>query len=139
MDEAIKEVNLLSEREKQLIGIALYFAEGNKADKNVSFSNSDSRAIKFMVDWLRKYCPVPDQKFRCSIYLHDNLNENAAKKYWSTLINIPISQFTKSYIVKNNLKRFRKSKHENGVFRITVCDVWLHRRIMGWISGIFSV
>lgn len=139
MEEAVREVDKLSEREKHLIGIALYFAEGNKADKNVSFSNSDSRAIKFIVDWLRNYCRVPEEKFRCSIYLHDNLNENSAKNYWSNLIKIPISQFTKSYIVKNNLKRFRKSKHENGVFRITVSDVNLHRKIMGWISGIFSV
>ena len=139
MEEAFKEVNKLSEREKHLIGIALYFAEGNKADKSVSFSNSDPRAIKFMIDWLRNYCHVPEEKFRCSIYLHDNLNEYSAKKFWSTLINIPISQFTKSYIVKNNLNRFRISKHENGVFRITVSDVSLHRKIMGWISGIFSV
>lgn len=133
------EVTNLTVKDKFIVGIALYFAEGNKADKSVTFSNSDSRAIKFMVDWLRSYCHVPETKFRCSIYLHDNLNEGTAKKFWSTLTNIPLTQFTKSYIVKNNYKKFRKTKHVTGICRISVSDVNLHRRIMGWISGMFEV
>lgn len=134
-----KEVKKLSQREKFLIGVALYFAEGDKSDKNISFTNSDPRAIKFMAGWLKTFCKIPIGKFRCSLYLHDNLNEKAAKKYWSKLINIPIIQFRKSYIVKNNPNRLRKTKHIYGICRITVSNVNLLRIIMGWISGVFEV
>jgi len=53
-------------------------------------------------------------------------------------MNLPLTQFRKSYIVKNNPKRFRKAKNINGVLRISISDVNLHRKIMGWIEGIFD-
>ncbi|OGK25285.1 hypothetical protein A3A46_03725 [Candidatus Roizmanbacteria bacterium RIFCSPLOWO2_01_FULL_37_13] len=139
LEKGRKEVKRLSKRDRFIAGIALYFAEGNKVGNSVSFSNSDFRALKFMVDWLRNYCYVPEEKFRCSLYLHDNLNEGSAKRFWISLLKVPNSQFTKSYIVKSNHKRFRKTKHKNGVLRVTVSDVNLHRKIMGWISGVISV
>lgn len=134
-----KEVCALSERDKFIAGIAMYFAEGEKTDGNIGFSNSDARAIRFMMRWFRKVCGVPEEKFRFYLYIHDNLNEKEAKKYWSNLAKIPLSQFKKSYIVKNNPKRFRKTKNEYGVLRISISNANLHRRIMGWISGVIGV
>lgn len=138
MQEGKKEVGRLSKRDKFIAGIAMYFAEGNKGDGSVEFSNTDPRAIKFMVDWFRKVCKVPEEKFRCSLYIHDNLDKRKAKKFWSDLTNVPLSQFRKSYIVKNNPNRLRKVKHKYGVLRVTINNVNLHRKIMGWISGTFK-
>jgi predicted transcriptional regulator len=137
LEKGISEIGYLSERDKFIIGIALYFAEGTKADSSVSFSNSDSRAIFFMTSWLRNVCNVPESRFRASLYLHDNLNEIKAKKFWSDLTKIPLKQFNKTYIVKNNPRRLRKVRHIYGVLKITVSDVNLHRKIIGWIEGIF--
>lgn len=137
--DAKKEIGLLTDRDEFIAGIALYLAEGDKTDKNVAFTNLDAKVIKFVVKWLRYFCKVPEDKFRCNLYIHDNLSEDNAKTYWSNLTNIALSQFRKSYIVKNNTQRFRKTKHEYGVLRITVSDVNLHRKIMGWISGIFEI
>ena len=136
--EGGKEVGKISQRDRFITGIALYFAEGSKTDGGVAFSNSDPRAIRFMVDWFRKFCKIPREKFRCSLYIHDNLSESKAKEFWSKLTKIPLSQFRKSYIVKNNPHRLRKVKHIYGVLRIGVSNVNLHRRIMGWISGVFK-
>jgi len=136
--EGKREVGELSKRDKFITGIAMYFAEGDKGDGSASFSNSDPAAIKFMTDWFRRFCKVPEDKFRASLYIHDNLNEKKAQKFWSNLIKIPLSQFRKSYIVRNNPNRLRKVKHIYGVLKITVSNVNLHRRIMGWIDGIFQ-
>ena len=133
-----REVGNLSKRDKFIAGTAMYFAEGSKGDKSVSFSNSDPMAIRFMMDWFIEECGVPGNKFRANLYLHDNLSEVRAKKFWSKLTTIPLSQFGKSYIVKNNPNRLRKIKHIYGVFRITISNVNLHRKIMGWISGVFK-
>lgn len=133
-----KEVGRISSRDRFIAGIAMYFAEGDKADGNVRFSNSDPRAIKFMVDWFRKVCKVPEKKFRCSLYIHDNLDEKKAKKFWSKLTDISLHQFRKSYIVKNNPNRLRKVKHIYGILKVSISDVSLHRKIMGWISGMFK-
>lgn len=137
--KAKKEVSGLTKRDRFIFGIALYFAEGTKTDTNICFTNSDTKAIYFIKNWIAEFLEVPQNKFRGNLYLHDNINETRAKKYWSALLSIPLSQFGKSYIVKNNPKRLRKTKHEHGVFRLTVCDVNKYRRIAGWISGVFEL
>jgi hypothetical protein len=138
MKEGKKEIGGLSKRDKFIAGVAMYFAEGDKTDGDIGFSNSDPRAIKFMVNWLWKVCKIPPTKLKASLYLHDNLNETKAKKFWSTLTGIPLEQFTKSYIVKNNPYRLRKVKHIYGVLKIRMGNVVLHRKMMGWISGVFK-
>jgi hypothetical protein len=138
MQEGAKEVGRLSKRDKFITGISLYFAEGEKTSGNVGFSNTDPLAIEFMTNWFRRYCKVSEEKFRCYLYIHDNLDETKAKKFWSKLTGIPLHQFRKSYIVKNNPNRLRKAKHIYGVLRVSISDVNLHRKIMGWISGIFK-
>lgn len=137
-EEGKKEIGFLKKKDRFIAGVAMYFAEGSKTDQNVSFSNSDPRAIKFMAEWLREFCFVPEGRFRGRIYLHDNLDEKRAKKFWSELTNVPLEQFRKSYIVKNDPKRFRKSKNIYGVFTLTVSDVNLLRKIMGWTEGVLG-
>jgi hypothetical protein len=137
-EEGKKEIGCLTKREKFLVGITMYAGEGGKTDKDISFVNSDPKLIKFMIEWFKDFCSVPMEKFRGSLYIHDNLNEFKSKEFWSKLTRIPINQFTKSYIVKNNKNRLRNKKHEYGIFRIKVCNANLHRKIMGWVDGIFK-
>lgn len=136
--EGEKEIGKLSKRDKFIAGVTMYFAEGGKTDRSVQFSNADPNAIKFTIEWLREFCKVPQEKFRGTLYIHDDLDEKKAKIFWSRLTSISLKQFTKTYIVKNNPKRLRKTKHQYGVFRVTVSDAYLHRKIMGWISGLFK-
>jgi DNA-binding CsgD family transcriptional regulator len=133
-----REVGDISKRDRFIAGIMMYFAEGDKGDKSISFSNSDSRAMKFMIDWFREFCKIPEAKFCCHLYIHDNLDEVKAKKFWSRILELPLTQFKKSYIVENNPKRFRKTKNIYGVLRISISDVNLHRKIMGWIEGVLQ-
>lgn len=76
---------------------------------------------------------------RCNIFLHDNLNESNANRFWKNILNIENSQFKKSYIVKNNPNRLRKTKHKYGICRITVSRVVILRQILGWIKAVFYV
>ena len=138
MKEGKREIGELSKRDRFVIGVALYFSEGGKRDGDLQFCNSDPRAIGFMVRWFREFCEVPEEKFRGSLYLHSNLDERKAKQFWNRLTGIPLSQFGKTYVVKNNPKRLRKVKHPYGVFRLRISDTNLHRKIIGWIAGIFE-
>lgn len=137
-EEGLKEIGTLTDRERFLVGVSIYAGEGGKTDRDISFVNSDPKLIKFMMNWFSDFCGVPRNKFRGSLYIHDDLNEEKVKKFWSKLTKIPLSQFTKSYIAENNKKRLRNKKHENGIFRIKVSNANLHRKIMGWVDGIFK-
>lgn len=135
-----KAVGRLSDRDMFLIGISLYAAEGSKRNYAIQFANTDPRMIVFMMNWFRKFCEVPESKFRGSIWIHDDLDVKEATKFWSELTGIPGNQFHKAYLVKNkaNSRKIRKNKHKYGVFSIRVSDAKKQRMILGWIYGVFG-
>lgn len=139
LNEGINEIGELSKRDRFLIGIALYAGEGGK--KNLQFANSDPKIINFMMTWFREFCNVPENKFRGAIWIHDNLDANKAKEFWSNLTKIPHHQFYKTYIAENkvNSRKIRKNIHKFGVFSIQYSNTKAHRKILGWMSGVLAV
>ncbi len=141
-NQAKRKLGVISNRDKFLVGIALYVAEGDKSrDGHGGFSNADPRLIKFMIDWLLKFTGIPMIRIRGAIWLHEELNEKSAKRFWSKLTGIPLDQFHKTYIAKNKTysKKVRKNIHKYGVFSIRFSDSDTHRKIMGWIYALFGV
>jgi len=136
---AKQNIKSLSKRDRFMLGIALYFGEGSKTSHNVSFTNSDAQVIKFMKDWLIEFCKVDLNSIRCNLFLHDDLDEEASRKYWKGILDIKNNQFKKNYIVKNNPNRLRKTKHKYGICRITISRVDTLRQILGWIKAVFYV
>jgi transposase len=137
-EEGKIEVGKLTARERFIAGISLYAAEGTKRDKACCFSNSDPLLIRFMTGWFREFCKVPEDKLRGAVWIHDNLDYKKAQEYWSDLAKIPLSQFHKTYIVKNKefSNKIRKNIHDYGVFSVRFSSAKIHRKLMGWISGI---
>ncbi|OGK36827.1 hypothetical protein A3F03_01230 [Candidatus Roizmanbacteria bacterium RIFCSPHIGHO2_12_FULL_41_11] len=135
-----KEVGKLSERDQFVVGISLYAAEGKKSDRQIGFSNSDPRLIKFMRDWFIRYLDIPIRKMHGAIWLHKGLDEKNAKSYWSDLTQIPENQFHKTYVacLKKDSKKIRKNIHQYGIFSIRITDSDKHRRLMGWIFGLLG-
>lgn len=134
------ELGELNKRDRFLAGIAFYSAEGNKSDGKAGFTNSDPLVIGFMMNWFQEFCYIPRLKFRGAIWIHDNLDESAAKTFWSNLTSIPTTQFHKTYIAKNktDTRKVRKNIHQYGVFAIRFSDSDKQRQIMGWISALLG-
>ena len=93
-----------------MIGLGLYIGDGYKNDKNVGFANTNPNVILFMMDWLRVFTDVDEDDFRGQIWIHEGLGELRARKYWSRITKIPITQFRKSYMARNkfNTKKLEK-------------------------------
>lgn len=74
---------------------------------------------------------LPMSKFRGAIWIHEGLDEKAAKKFWSNLIGIPKNQFHKTYIAKNkiNSRKIRKNIHQFGIFAIRFSNSDKQRRM----------
>ncbi len=138
--EAKEELGNLNKRDRFITGISLYAGEGTKGDGRAAFANSDPRIIKFMINWFKEFCKIPISKIKGAIWLHDNLDEEKAKEFWSTVTGIPLEQFYKTYISKNKLdsKKVRKNIHPYGVFTIRFSHTDKQRKIMGWISALLG-
>jgi len=120
------------------MGVMLYWAEGGKTQRLVRFSNGDPEMIKIMMTFFRQVCNVPEHKFRGYIHIHPHLDHKNAEKYWSTITEIPLKQFFKTYRRPNKSSQNKKDSLPYGVLDVYVLDASLFLKITGWAKGIFS-
>ncbi|MBT2386709.1 hypothetical protein J7E86_24695 [Streptomyces sp. ISL-11] len=141
--EASLEVGGTSDRELLLVGVALYWAEGQK-DKAyarrecISFINSDPQMIRVFVRWL-ELLGVGRDRLRCSLHIHDSADITKTTRFWSDLIDVPTDQFWKPCIKKDNpgTNRLNRGESYRGCLKIYVTNsARLYRRIEGWWYGI---
>jgi hypothetical protein len=130
----------LSIREKLLVGIALYWAEGFKKDEMVGFSNSDPLMIQFMLRWLVNSLKVDASRIRLRVVINVShvYRTDRIVDYWSKLTKIPLTQFYKPTLQKHIQKKIYPNEDSYyGVLRIRVLkSTNLLREIMGMIKAL---
>lgn len=141
-DNAISQIDTLTEKETFLVGIALYWAEGfkNVNEGRIGFCNSDPRMIRFMIHWFKQVFKVTTSDFiiRAEFNItHMNRKEDI-EKFWSSITDVQLSQFNQPYIQKSVWKRDYSLKKEY----YGVCRIRLRKSsrflpaIRGWIQGV---
>ena len=139
--EGIKKVGKLTMRELFIAGIALYWAEGfkNKHEHRLGFCNSDPAMIKFYIHWLEKCLSVKRKNLvvRLTVnHVYESRTEEL-EKYWSHVLGIPLSQFTKPFYQNTKWKKVYNEDNYHGVLRIHVKDSLDHLREMkGLLEGL---
>lgn len=101
-------IKRLNKRELLLTGVALYWAEGTKKSREVTFCNSDSQLIQFMIEWLKQCFGISIDRLYCYIGINEihRKRENIVKTYWSNITKIPQTQFSKTSFKKVVNKKF---------------------------------
>lgn len=132
------QIGSLSPREKLLIGAALYWAEGTKKGRRVDVCNSDPNLVKFMLNWFKEQFSIPNSGFRIQLGINEDhkSREEVVKKYWSDLLNIPLSQFTKSSFKHAKLKKIYANFNEYyGTPKIYVKNpATIHAEVIGLVK-----
>lgn len=83
---------------KRLLCSVLFWCEGGKnTDSGIRFINSDPIMIKTFLWLLRTSFKLDERKFRALIHLHDYHDETKQLQYWSSITQIPASQFNRPY------------------------------------------
>ena len=143
--EGIKEVGKLKKRDLFIGGIAMYWSEGftSPSGEEVSFCNSDPKMILFMLKWFKEICGVSDDRVAIQIRIN-KIHKNRIKEvenYWSKLTGIPLSQFTKTILIKTKSKKIYPNYNSHyGTIRITIHQgTQLRRKINGWIEGLMKL
>ncbi len=145
--EAVNEVDDLTVRDKRLVGIALYWAEGYKrlrisdgkerAGHPISFVNSDAEMAGFFVQFLVETMNVPRDKIRVGMRLYNHMNEEGMLKFWTSAIGLPRRNFHKTtWLVSISSQRKRPfNRLPHGTIQIQVSDTAKFHRLIGWIEG----
>lgn len=140
--EGLKEVGKLNRRDLFIAGIGMYWSEGEncQGSEQVSFVNSDYKMILFMLRWFREICKVSDDRFSLQVRINEAHKRRAkdVENYWSDFTGIPLTQFTKTILIKAKSKKIYPNFDEYyGTLRILVRQgTQLRRKIKGWIEGL---
>ncbi len=140
--EGLKEIGRINKRDLFIAGIGMYWSEGETypGSDQLSFINSDPKMILFIMQWFRQICKVPNDKFSLQVKINE-IHKNRIKEienYWSNLIAIPLTQFTKTILIKAKSNKIYPNPDEYfGTLRITVHQgTKLRRKVNGWIEGL---
>ena len=133
-DEVRKDVEIwdLSSPQIQKAMLAtLYWAEGTKGRDVLQFANTDPHLMLLFVTMLRNNFELDQSKFRVRLHLHYYHREKEVKKFWSQLLNIPESQFNKTYR-KHRSKERTFRRNIGGICFIKYNSVYLQERLMSY-------
>lgn len=131
-----------SEAELFSAGLALYLAEGAKTAHRIHFVNSDPRLIEFMLQWLERFFGVPRSQVAPSVLINEihRPRIGAVLQFWSSYLDMPISQFRGTVFVKT-IQRKVYANHDRyyGTFRFQVLkgtELWY--KISGLMEGLLQ-
>ena len=142
---AKQELGKISSRDLNMLGIALYWAEGSKQKEHnpgsgVVFANSDPKMIKVFLRWIKEIGQIELDQIRFEIYIHENSVNNlpAVKKFWSQVTNAPLVKFESVYFKHNKpTNRRNVGALYYGLLRVKVkSSATLCRQIMGSVQAI---
>ena len=142
--QAKEDIGSLSKRDIMMLGLGIYVGEGGKTEGITRIINSDSKIIKFAIEWLAVSFGVEVRHIRVRLFLYPDSNEKESIDYWSSNIQIPKDQFYKPTIDRRtNKKQSNNGKLPFGTAHVSVkgfkdkrFGVYLHRRILAMINKV---
>ncbi|MFE2143026.1 hypothetical protein ACFXA3_15000 [Streptomyces sp. NPDC059456] len=139
--DAAVELGSLSERELFLVGVGLYWAEGQKSKpyarrERVIFVNSDPDMVLVYRTWLG-LLGIEPERIQYRLMIHESGDVTGAEHYWADLLEVDHSYLQRTTLKKHNPKTVRKNvgAEYRGCLVVSVLDsADLYRRIEGWWS-----
>ncbi len=127
-------VGNLSARDILCIGLGLYWGEGYKrGSQEFGFTNSDVTMVLFYLAWLERCFGIKrnDLIFRVSINELHSTRIRDVEMYWASKMKIPLSQFTKSSLIRTTARKVYLNQSEHyGTIRIKVRRGTRMRRVV---------
>ena len=111
----------------------MYWAEGAKTTPRLGMVNTDPRALRLFILWVRTYLDF-NAEFALALHLHEGNDEKAARNWWADALGIHDVQFQKTF-VKPPGTGHRKNRWLHGVCRVQMRrSADAHYRTMEWID-----
>lgn len=112
-------------REQLIIAACLYWAEGNK--RELTLTNTDGQLIATYLRALRVVLRVPDDRITVSLRVFEDIDIEAALRYWSSVTGISLTRDQTTISVLHGKKN---GKLQYGMCRIRVRRGGLFHKIL---------
>ncbi len=121
-------LNNISEIPQRLLCALIYWCEGAKTTSKVCFTNSDPQLIATFLRLFRSSFVVDESKLRVLMHLHEYHEEQTQKEFWSNVTDIPLSQFSKTYL-KPHTGKVKKQGYP-GCVHVTYHDAYVAKQLL---------
>ena len=129
----------LSKRDLLIAGLFLYLGEGAKQTPGqILVSNTDPHIVKFVLYWYTNVLGIPKKNIKVNLQLYRNMDIKYELTFWSSLLEIPFSNFWKPYIKKSSTQGIDHSGFKHGTCGLYYGNVPLHEKIMASIKIILD-
>ncbi len=119
-----------SRRELFLAGLFLYWGEGGKTQLfSLSVSNNDPAMVRFFISWF-KNLGVSKKDLHIRLHLYEDMVIKKEVMFWSDVLDIPTSQFKKSYIKKSRFKNLTYKSFGHGTCNVIVNSGVLAKKVL---------
>src|SRR6185436_7492144 len=127
-------VGKMSERDRLMLGLGLYWGEGFKRGHTVDLCNMDSELLSFYMSWLDTL-GVDRRVIRASLAISPELNPSQEVAWWCDRLELRPEQFTK-VVIKLSATSKRKTKRAcyHGVLSLRVYRTTLMSLIKGMLD-----
>ncbi len=122
-EASIQEINSLTDNELLFSGLCLYWGEGSKKQRELSWCNSDPQLINFMILWLKKSYDIDTDRLAVNVAINEVHKDRdiLVKDYWSKTIGIPLDQFRNTIFKKTKLHKIYENFDDHyGTLRVRV-------------------
>jgi len=123
------------EKEVELTGAMLYWAEGYKRDtaSGIDFANSDPEMINMFLQFLRARYVLNTNRLHCSVYCYKNQDLESLIKTWSRILGLSRRSFKNHYIKQNFKTDSRQLPY--GVLHVRYNDKKLLQDVLNLIES----
>ena len=121
--ESVEEINILNDTELLVSGLCLYWGEGSKKQRELSWCNSDPQLMNFMILWLDRCYGVGIERLAVNVAINESHRnrDKIVRRYWNQITGIPMSQFRNTIFKKTKLyKKYENFNDHYGTLRIRV-------------------
>lgn len=115
-------------------GLVLYWAEGAKSRGHLSMANTDPRALRLFIRWVRTFLN-PIARSSMHLHLHEGNDEFEAQQFWRQQTGLEKANFHKTFI-KPKGTGHRKNHLKHGICTVKMrrpADAW--NVVMEWIDA----
>lgn len=131
----IKTKLTLDQERLKALALGLYWGEGSKYNSiSIRLANSDPSLLRLFVKFLRDICGVKFEKIRLWLTIHPDISSGMAEQYWSKQLNIPLSHFSKTVIIKQRGNGTYKKKSLYGTATVCVHNMKLRQILQKWLD-----
>jgi len=143
---AIDDIGEINERDLFMLGLGLYIGEGSKSHDIIRVINANPAVINLSIKWFEVICGLKKENFSVGLHIYPDNSIKECIEFWIKTTGLSLKNFRKIQIdTRKDKSMIRKKKLLFGTAHINIISngnpaygVRLHRRIMGWISGVLE-